>query len=181
MGSKYLRGFTLEQSAGTATGLDVAQQETAVALLYAAIPPLEQQFRQTVNALAVLLGRTPESIDVDSGTLSDLTSPAVIAGIALRSCWRAAPTSRQPKQQLIGANADITVARAALFPSIELTASGGYESTALVLARQSRQPHLRRLRRLDPADFSRRRAARSARLQQGALYRIAERATTRRF
>ena len=49
------------------------------------------------------------------------------------------------------------------------------------LARQSRQPHLRHLRRFDPADFSRRCAARGACLQQGALYRIARRATTRRF
>ena len=63
-GQKILRGFEFEQSAGTATGLDVAQQETAVALLYAAIPPLEEQFRQTVYALAVLIGKTPESIDV---------------------------------------------------------------------------------------------------------------------
>ena len=41
MEQTILRGLTLEQSAGTATGLDVAQQETTVALLYAAIPPLE--------------------------------------------------------------------------------------------------------------------------------------------
>jgi multidrug efflux system outer membrane protein len=129
-GQHILRGFTLEQSAGTATGLDVAQQETAVALLYAAIPPLEEQFRQTVNALAVLLGRTPESIDVNSGTLSELTSPAVIAGIPSDLLSRR-PDIASAEQQLIAANADITVARAALFPTIELTASGGYESTKL--------------------------------------------------
>ena len=58
-GDKILHGLTLEQEAGTATGLDVAQQETVVALLYAAIPPLEEQFRQTVYALAVLIGQTP--------------------------------------------------------------------------------------------------------------------------
>jgi outer membrane protein, multidrug efflux system len=129
-GQQILRGFTLEQSAGTATGLDVAQQETAVALLYAAIPPLEEQFRQTVNALAVLLGKTPESIDVNNGTLSELTSPAVIAGIPSELLSRR-PDIASAEQQLIAANADITVARAALFPTIDLTASGGYESTML--------------------------------------------------
>ena len=35
-----------------------------MALLDAALPPLEQQFRQTVYALAVLIGKTPESLDV---------------------------------------------------------------------------------------------------------------------
>ena len=60
-GDKILRGLTFEQEVGTATGLDVAQQATVVAQLYAAIPPLEQQFKQTVYALAVLVGRTPES------------------------------------------------------------------------------------------------------------------------
>ena len=41
------------------------------------------------------------------------------------------PDIAESEQQLISANADITVARAALFPSIQLTASGGYESSAL--------------------------------------------------
>jgi outer membrane protein, multidrug efflux system len=129
-GQTILRGLTLEQSAGTATGLDVAQQETAVALLYAAIPPLEEQFRQTVYALAVLIGKTPESIDVQSGTLTELTSPAVIAGLPSLLLSRR-PDIAEAEQQLIAANADITVARAQLFPSIALTASGGYESTML--------------------------------------------------
>src|SRR6202158_4742126 len=57
-GQKILNGFRLELSAGTATGLDVAQQETAVAILNAAVPPLVQQFRQTVYALDVLIGAT---------------------------------------------------------------------------------------------------------------------------
>src|ERR1700744_172458 len=80
-GDKILHGLQLEQTAGIATGLDVAQQETAVALLYAAIPPLQQQLRQAVAALAVLIGKTPESVDVDSGTLNDLTTPRVLQGL----------------------------------------------------------------------------------------------------
>jgi NodT family efflux transporter outer membrane factor (OMF) lipoprotein len=129
-GQKILRGLAAERSVGTATGLDVAQQETAVALLYAAIPPLEQQFRQTVYALAVLVGRTPESIDVEEGTLTLLKTPALVAGLPSELLTRR-PDVAEAEQQLIAANADITVARAALFPTIELTASGGYESTAL--------------------------------------------------
>jgi multidrug efflux system outer membrane protein len=129
-GEKVLHGLQLEQTAGIATGLDVAQQETAVALLYAAIPPLQQQFRQSVAALAVLIGKNPESIDVDTGTLNELTTPQVLQGLP-SSLLARRPDVAESEQQLISANADITVARAALFPSIELTANGGYASSAL--------------------------------------------------
>jgi len=129
-GQSVLRGLKAEQAAGTATGLDVAQQDTTVALLNAAIPPLLQQFRQTVYALAVLLGRTPESLLIDKGTLTELAPPAVIEGLPSQLLSRR-PDIAEAEQQLIAANADITVARAAFFPSIDLTATGGYESTAL--------------------------------------------------
>jgi NodT family efflux transporter outer membrane factor (OMF) lipoprotein len=129
-GRKILSGFRLEESAGTATGLDVAQQETTVAQLNAALPPLQQQFRQTVYALAVLIGKTPASVDVDSGTLTALSSPPVVEGLPSQLLSRR-PDVGEAEQQLIAANADITVARAALFPNITLTASGGYESSAL--------------------------------------------------
>src|ERR1700722_16489726 len=129
-GEKILQGFKAEQSAGTATGLDVAQQATTVAVLNAALPPLLQQLRQTVHALAVLIGKTPESVDIAVGTLTNLSSPAVVEGLPSQLLSRR-PDVAQAEQQLIAANADITVARAALFPSIQLTASGGYESSAL--------------------------------------------------
>lgn len=129
-GAAILKGFKLEQTAGTATGLDVAQQETAVALLNAAVPPLQQQFRQTVHALAVLVGKTPESVDVEAGTLTQLSSPAIVEGLPSQLLSRR-PDVAEAEQNLIAANADITVARAALFPDLQLTAGGGYESTAL--------------------------------------------------
>jgi NodT family efflux transporter outer membrane factor (OMF) lipoprotein len=83
-----------------------------------------------VYALAVLIGKTPESIDVTSGTLTELAAPAVVAGLPSQLLARR-PDVASAEQQLIAANADITVARAELFPSIELTASGGYASSAL--------------------------------------------------
>jgi outer membrane protein, multidrug efflux system len=129
-GQKILNGFRLELSAGTATGLDVAQQETTVAILNAAIPPLLQQFRQTVHALAVLIGETPEAVDVDMGTLTNLSSPTIVEGLPSQLLSRR-PDVASAEQQLIAANADITVARAALFPSIQLTVAGGYQSQSL--------------------------------------------------
>jgi NodT family efflux transporter outer membrane factor (OMF) lipoprotein len=129
-GRKILDGLKLEQTAGTATGVDVAQQETAVALLTAAVPPLQQQLRQTVHALAVLIGRAPEAVDIDAGSLSALSSPDVGEGLPSQLLSRR-PDVAEAEQQLIEANADITVARAALFPQITLTAAGGYESAAL--------------------------------------------------
>jgi NodT family efflux transporter outer membrane factor (OMF) lipoprotein len=127
---KILKGLSFQQQVGTATGLDVAQQDTAVALLRAAIPPLQEQFRQTVYALAVLIGKTPETVDVTEGTLNDLKVPQVVAGLPSQLLARR-PDVAEAEQQLISANADIGVARAELFPSIALTASGGYESGAL--------------------------------------------------
>jgi outer membrane protein, multidrug efflux system len=129
-GDKILHGLTFEQEVGTATGLDVAQQATVVAQLFAAIPPLEEQFKQTVYALAVLIGRTPEAIDVTDGTLTALKAPPVVSGLPSKLLTRR-PDIAEAEQQLIAANADITVARAELFPTIELTASGGYESNVL--------------------------------------------------
>jgi outer membrane protein, multidrug efflux system len=129
-GQKILKGFKAELSAGTATGLDVAQQETAVALLDAALPPLLQQFRQTVHALAVLIGKAPESVDVDAENLAGLSNPPIVEGLPSQLLSRR-PDVAEAEQQLIAANADITVARAALFPDIQLTATGGYASSAL--------------------------------------------------
>jgi multidrug efflux system outer membrane protein len=54
----------------------------------------------------------------------------VLAGLPSQLLTRR-PDVAEAEQQLVAANADITVARAALFPSIELTASGGYESNVL--------------------------------------------------
>jgi NodT family efflux transporter outer membrane factor (OMF) lipoprotein len=129
-GRKILNRLKVEQSVGTATGLDVAQQETTVALLDAAIPPLLQQFRQSLYALAVLVGRTPEALDINEGSLTALSQPTIVSGLPSQLLMRR-PDVAEAEQQLISANADITVARAALFPDIQLTATGGYSSNML--------------------------------------------------
>lgn len=128
--SKVLHGLQLEEAAGIATGLDVAQQETVVATVNATIPPLEQQLRQTLDALAILIGRTPETVDVTHGSLDELGQPPVRPGLPSQLLARR-PDVANAEAQLIAANANIQAARAAFFPSISLTATDGFESGAL--------------------------------------------------
>jgi NodT family efflux transporter outer membrane factor (OMF) lipoprotein len=125
-----LKDLTFEETVGTATALDVAQQATTVAVINASIPPLRQQLRQSVDALAVLTGKMPQELEIPAGTLTDLSEPPVGPGLPSELLARR-PDVAAAEAQLRSANANIQAARAAFFPSIDLTASGGFASTAL--------------------------------------------------
>jgi NodT family efflux transporter outer membrane factor (OMF) lipoprotein len=125
-----LQGLQTDEEAGTSNALDVAQQDTVVATVAATIPPLAQQERQQIDALAILTGQTPQSFDVATSSLAAIAAPAVTAGVPSELLARR-PDVAGAEAQLIGANADIRAARAAFFPTIDLTASGGFESSAL--------------------------------------------------
>jgi NodT family efflux transporter outer membrane factor (OMF) lipoprotein len=116
---------------GVASQLDLAQQQTAVLQARATIPPLELAERQTLNALAVLVGRPPEGFDVAGRSVVELpvpgVEPALPAGVLVRR-----PDIAAAEAQLAGANADVAAARAALLPSIRLTGSAGLASDALL-------------------------------------------------
>ncbi len=115
---------------GTATELDLAQQESVAAGLQAALPPLEQQVRQDVNTLALLVGQLPEKTELQAGTLASVTLPAIAPGLPSALLVRR-PDVQTAETQLIAANADMTAAKAALFPDVKLTAEVGFESLAL--------------------------------------------------
>jgi outer membrane protein, multidrug efflux system len=125
-----LKGLQLQEQTGVANALDVAQQQTTVSTLYAAIPPLRQQLRQNLDALAILIGQPAESVDLTDGTLGDLAVPSVAPGLPSELLARR-PDVAEAEAQLQSANANITVARAAFFPSIQLTGTAGFASTAL--------------------------------------------------
>src|SRR6202023_3939835 len=103
---------------------DVTQQATTVAVINASIPLLRQQLRQTLDALAILVGRMPQELEAPGGTLSDLAEPVVGPGLPSELLARR-PDVAASEAQLMAANAKIQAARAAFFPSINLTASGG--------------------------------------------------------
>ena len=115
---------------GTASALDTAQQESLVNTQRASIPPLEQTLRQNIATLAVLIGRTPESVTVRGGSMSRLAIPPVTPGLP-SDLIAQRPDIREAEAQLASANANVYSARAAMFPSIQLTGEGGYQSALL--------------------------------------------------
>jgi outer membrane protein, multidrug efflux system len=116
--------------AGTASALEVAQQETLVAQQRATIPPLDQLLRQNVATLALLVGRAPALMKVRGGSVYRLGIPTVTAGLPSVLLLQR-PDIRFAEAQLASADASVTAARAAFFPSITLTGQYGIVSTAL--------------------------------------------------
>ena len=125
-----LNGLQLEQQVGTVTALDVAQQAAVVGAVNASIPPLVQQLHVSMNSLAVLLGQLPETLPLPENGLDKISLPPVIEGLPSQLLERR-PDVAEAEVQLHAANANITVARAAFFPNVALTASGGYASSTL--------------------------------------------------
>jgi multidrug efflux system outer membrane protein len=115
---------------GTASALDTAQQESVVNSQRAAIPLLEQELRQTIITLAVLIGRPPENFVIRAGSLLQFSVPRVTPGLPSDLITQR-PDVREAEAQLAAANANVFSARAAFLPSITLTGEGGYASSAL--------------------------------------------------
>ncbi len=112
---------------GAASRLDLAQQLGTVAGQRAAIPPLEQQERDALTALAILLGRLPQDFTVQGASLDTLAIPEVMPGLPSDLLMRR-PDLRRAEAQLDAADANVAAARAALFPSVRLTAGSGVQS-----------------------------------------------------
>ncbi len=115
---------------GTASQLDVSQQETQVATERAAIPPLEITLRQNIAALAVLVGRAPANFTVKGGLLTQIAVPRVTPGLP-SELLNQRPDIRQAEAQLASSNFSVESARAAFFPQIQLTAQTGVQSATL--------------------------------------------------
>ncbi|MBL6077227.1 efflux transporter outer membrane subunit [Belnapia sp. T18] len=127
---RVVRVIRQRVAVGTATGLDLAQQETVVAQQQAQIPPLVQSLEQNRNSLGTLVARPPETLRVEGGTFNRLAVPAVTPGLPAEVLARR-PDVLTAEATLAAANANIVVARAQLLPSITLTGSGGFTSLAL--------------------------------------------------
>jgi NodT family efflux transporter outer membrane factor (OMF) lipoprotein len=115
---------------GTASALDVAQQKSLLDQQRATVPPLEQSLRQNIATLAVLIGRPPETVRIRVTSMKTLAIPPVTPGLPSDLIGQR-PDIREAEAQLASANANVHNARAQFFPSITLTAEGGYQTSIL--------------------------------------------------
>ncbi len=133
--TRILNLINQRAQAGTASALEIAQQESLVDQVKAALPPLEQTLYTNRTTLAVLMGRSPEQVRVSGGSLHAIAIPRVTPGLPSELLTQR-PDIREAEANLAAANANVYNARAQLLPSITLTGDGGYESAVLrVLAR----------------------------------------------
>jgi len=116
---------------GYSSEIDLRQAEVLVKSARAALTSLELQNEQGENQLSILLGRNPGPIvrgrALDEQGLTVKLPPGLPSTLLDRR-----PDIRQAEQQLIGDHALVAVAKAAFFPTISLTASSGYASSALL-------------------------------------------------
>jgi multidrug efflux system outer membrane protein len=120
----------MRQTGGVATQLDLRQSEQLVETAAETIPALQQQIEQTENQISLLLGRNPGPV-VRGKSLTDQEFPPDIPAGLPSALLERRPDIRSAEQNLIAANAEIGVAKAAYFPRISLTAALGGQSTQL--------------------------------------------------
>ncbi|HUI55487.1 MAG TPA: efflux transporter outer membrane subunit [Bryobacteraceae bacterium] len=116
---------------GYSSEIELRQADVLVKSARTALTSLELQTEQTENELSILLGRNPGPIVVSRGSVDEALFTGVPPGLPSTLLDRR-PDIRQAEQQLIGDHALVAVARAAFFPTISLTASTGFASSALL-------------------------------------------------
>ncbi|WP_338579397.1 efflux transporter outer membrane subunit [Pseudomonas sp. ML2-2023-6] len=110
--------------AGSATALELAQQKSLVASQQRQVPLAEQQAQEARITLAVLLGQPVQNLALGDTTFARLHWPSTGSGLPSELLGRR-PDIASAEAKLIAARADITVARAAMLPSLTLSASLG--------------------------------------------------------
>jgi multidrug efflux system outer membrane protein len=125
-----LRLTQVLETHGSASDLDVSQSEQLVYTASETIPDLERQIRQQENLLSILLGENPGSIPRGRALTEQPVPDSVPAGLPSELLERR-PDVREAEANMVVANAQIGAAKAAFFPSIALTGTGGLESNQL--------------------------------------------------
>ncbi len=118
------------QTGGVSTQLDLRQAEQLVYTAEETIPAIQQEIEQRENQIRLLLGENPGGVSRGQGLTDQDLPPDVPPGLPSALLERR-PDIRAAEQDLIAANAEIGVARAAYFPQISLSGFLGGASTQL--------------------------------------------------
>lgn len=126
-----LRLINLRAQGGVATLLEVRQGEQLVYAATQTIADTERRSEQTENQISLLLGNNPAEVTRGRSLTAQEAPPAVPPGLP-SSLLERRPDIRRAEQNLVAANADIGVAKAAYFPQLSLTGALGGQSNQLV-------------------------------------------------
>ena len=113
--------------AGSATALELAQQKSLVASQQRQLPLIQQLAEESRITLAALLGQPVQTLDLGAEPFQALTWPTIGAGMPSQLLGRR-PDIAKAEAQLAAAQADVTVARAAMLPAITLGATLGSDA-----------------------------------------------------
>ncbi|WP_189042264.1 efflux transporter outer membrane subunit [Aliidongia dinghuensis] len=117
---------------GLGNELDVAQAQSQLETLNAAVPQLETVVAQQSHAIAVLLGKEPGALEAELAAPQPLPpAPPVLPAAVPSDVVRNRPDIRAAERQIAGANAEIGVAIAQMFPSFSITPSFGLAGGSL--------------------------------------------------
>ena len=111
---------------GVASGLDVAEEETLLNTTRTQAILLQQQRKQLEDAIAVLLGKPAPDFHLPPREFN-AEPPALDAGLPSDLLERR-PDIAEAERQMAVANAQIGIARAAYFPSLNLFGNGGWQA-----------------------------------------------------
>lgn len=124
--SKGLELVNSRHSGGIASGLDVAQEETLLNTTRTQAILLQQQRKQLEDAIAILVGKPAPDFHLPVKEL-DAEPPTINAGLPSDLLERR-PDVAEAERQMAVANAQVGIARAAYFPSLNLFANGGWQA-----------------------------------------------------
>src|SRR5437899_10896459 len=123
---KALQLVDSRHKGGVASGLDVAQEETLLNTTRTQTILLQQQRKQFEDAIAVLVGKPAPGFHLGPKELKD-EPPALDAGLPSDLLERR-PDVAEAERQMAVANAQIGIAKAAYYPSLNLFGNGGWQA-----------------------------------------------------
>ena len=127
---EVLRIVQARFDAGASDALEVAQQKSQLATTEAARASVQESIKNAENALAVLIGKPPQTVGVETKNLAAIDIPVIAAGQPSELLQRR-PDIQSAEAKMRAANADIGAARAAMFPNVTLGLDGSLAKAGL--------------------------------------------------
>ncbi|WP_213980438.1 efflux transporter outer membrane subunit [Sphingomonas sp. dw_22] len=127
----YQRAFDLtdtRHSGGIASGIDVSRAQSQLSSAKAELDAVAADRARDEHAIAVLIGENPSSFSIPVAD-TQLAPPAIPAALPSTLLERR-PDIAAAERRVAAANAQIGVAKAALFPSVTLGAQGGFQASS---------------------------------------------------